>query len=88
MCPRVYMPWSRLTFSSVSFLTHVEKNYINIINFQVFNNLQTLFFIKVAQFKQHSLILASDFNKKAKKAVKLTRRHTASSTGHVCLCMF
>ena len=36
----------------------------------------------MAKFKQHSL-MASDFKQKGKKAVKVTGRHTASSTGHV-----
>ena len=38
----------------------------------------------MAKFKQYSLILASDFKQKGKKAVglNLTQRHTAPSTGH------
>ena len=48
-----------------------------------YSKLKNIFVINVAKFQQHSLILTSDFKQKGKKAVKLTRRHTASSTGPV-----
>ena len=73
-----------------SFLSHAEKYYINniIINYQVFNNFKITENIFLYKFKQYSIILASNFEPKGtKKPSQLTRRHTASSTGHVALAV-
>ena len=73
-----------------SFLNHVGKNYINLINCQVFNNLKKTekkFVINVPEFKQYSPILASNFEQNRTKNSQFTRRHTASSTGGVTMAV-